>query len=187
MHWTLNQVLIKMTAGFKKSNPSKAVLPSPTGPLSLQMPSFCIKLARRPTNAWQKSWREQATQRLESATKITKRGKYEKYTPKKRQRLVVMHGTTATIRPRPASRNFVAITKFLTRKLIISQILSVSRNFCASKIWSYTVCTESHWFSHAHACAARGRVIALSVSLSVSQSVSGHNNEHFRNVCSIFL
>ena len=59
--------------------------------------------------------------------------------PRKRQGLVVMHGTTATIRPRHASRNFAAITKFLTRKLIISQILSVSRNFCASQIWSYTV------------------------------------------------
>ena len=52
-----------LLAYFKKSNPSKAVLLSPTGPLSLQMPSFCIELVRRPTNAWQKSWREQATQR----------------------------------------------------------------------------------------------------------------------------
>ena len=51
-----------LLAYFKKSNPSKAVLLSPTGPLSLQMPSFCIELVRWPTNAWQKSWREQATQ-----------------------------------------------------------------------------------------------------------------------------
>ena len=62
--------------------------------------------------------------------------------PRKRQRLVVMHGTTATIRPRHTSRNFAAIKKFLTRKLKISQILSVSRNFCASKIWSYMVFQE---------------------------------------------
>jgi len=40
-----------LLAYFKKSNPSKAVLPSPTGPLLLRMPSFCIELARRPTNA----------------------------------------------------------------------------------------------------------------------------------------
>ena len=32
--------------------------------------------------------------------------------PRKRQRLVVMHGTTATIRPLHASQNFAAIMKF---------------------------------------------------------------------------
>ena len=38
-----------------------------------------------------------------------------------------------------ASRNFAAVTKFLPRKLIILRILIISRNFCATKIWSYTV------------------------------------------------
>ena len=52
-----------LLAYFKKSNPSKAVSPSFTGPLSLRMPSFYIELARWPTNAWQKSWREKATHR----------------------------------------------------------------------------------------------------------------------------
>jgi len=111
-----------MTAGFKKSNPSKAVLPSPTGPLSLRMPSFCIDLVRRPTNAWQKSWREQATQRPSRPQNQPNQERMRSTHPRKRQRLVVMHGTTATIRPHHASRNFAAITKFLTWKLIISQI-----------------------------------------------------------------
>ena len=53
--------------------------------LSLRMSSFCIGLARRPTNAWQKSRREQAADSTsESATKSTKRGTYEKYTPKEK-------------------------------------------------------------------------------------------------------
>ena len=90
-----------MTAGFKKSNPSKAVVPSPTGPLSLRMPSFCIELARRPTNAWQKSWREQATQRPSRPQNQPNEERMRSTHPRKRQRLVVMHGTTATIRPRP--------------------------------------------------------------------------------------
>ena len=134
-----------MTAGFKKSNPSKAVLPSPTGPLLLRMPSFCVELVRRPTNAWQKSWREQATQSPSWPQNQPNEERMRSTHPRKRQRLVVMHGTTATTRPRHASRNFAAITKFLTRKLIISQILSVSRNFCASKIWSYTVFLAYQW------------------------------------------
>ena len=103
------------------------------------MPSFCIGLARRPTNAWQKSRREQATQRPSRSQNQPNEERMRSTHPRKRQRLVVMHGTTATIRPRQASRNFALITKFLTRKLKILQILSVSRNFCASKIWSYTV------------------------------------------------
>jgi len=112
-----------MTAGFKKSNPSKAVLPSPTGPLSLRMPSFCTKLARRPTNAyaWQKSWREQAALRPSRPQNQPNEELTRSAHPRKRQRLVVMHGTTATIRPHHASRNFAAITKFLSRKIIISQ------------------------------------------------------------------
>ena len=48
-------------AYFKKSNPSMAVLSSPTGPLSLQMPSFCIEAANK---CVAENWREQATQRL---------------------------------------------------------------------------------------------------------------------------
>jgi len=45
---------------------------------------------------------------------------------------------------------------------------------------------SSRYLSHACVCAARGRVIALSV----CQSVSGHINEHIeqiRNACSFFL
>ena len=128
-----------LLAYFKKSNPSKAVLPSPTGPLLLQMLSFCIELTRRPTNVWQKSWREQATLHPSRPQNQPNEERMRSTHPRKRQRLAVMHGTTATIRPHHASQNFAAITKFLTRKLIISQILSVSWNFCSSKIWSYTV------------------------------------------------
>jgi len=113
---------VTLLAYFKKSNPSKAVLPSPTGPLSLWMPSFCIALARRPTNALQKSWREQATQRPSRSQNQPNEERTRSTHPRKRQRPVVIHGTTATIRPRHASRNFAAITKFLSRKLIISQI-----------------------------------------------------------------
>ena len=111
------------------------------------MPSFCIGLTRRPTNAWQKSRREQATQRPSRPQNQPNEERMRSTHPRKRHRLVVMHGTTATTRPRHASRNFGAITKFLTRKLKISQILSVSRNFCASKIWSYTVSVHDDTFA----------------------------------------
>jgi len=87
MHWNIKPGLIKMTAGFKKSNPSKTVLPSPTGPLSLRMPSFCIELARQPTNAWQKSWREQATQRPSRPQNQPNEERMRSTHPKKRQRL----------------------------------------------------------------------------------------------------
>ena len=74
-----------LLAYFKKSNPSKAVLLVLPAPLSLQMPSFCIGLARpRQINAWQKSRKEQATQRPSRPQKSTKRGTYEKYTPKEK-------------------------------------------------------------------------------------------------------
>ena len=77
-----------MTAGLlQDSDPSKAVLPSPTGPLSLQMPSFCIELARRPTHC-NKCVAEQlertSISTSESATKSSKRGTYENYTPKEK-------------------------------------------------------------------------------------------------------
>jgi len=102
-----------LLAYFKKSNSSKTLLPSPTGPLSLRMPSFCIELTRRPTNG-QKSWREQATQRPSWPQNQPNEERMKSTHPRKRQRPVVIHGTTATIRPRHTSRNF-AITKFLTR------------------------------------------------------------------------
>ena len=70
--------------------------------LSLRMPSLCIKLARRPTNAWQKSWREQAAQRPSRPQNQPNEERMRSTHPRKRQRLVVMHGTTATIRPRPS-------------------------------------------------------------------------------------
>jgi len=111
-----------LLAYFKKSNPSKAVLVVLPGlsrcechpPLSgsrggQQMP-------------WQKSRREQATQRPSRPQSQSNEERMRSTHARKRQRLVVMHGTTAIIRPRHASRNFAAITKFLTRKLIISQI-----------------------------------------------------------------
>ena len=80
-----------MTAGFKKSNPSKAVLPSLQRQcylaLSLQMPSFCIELARRPTNAWQKRWREQATQRPSQPQNQPNEERMRSTHPRKRQGL----------------------------------------------------------------------------------------------------
>jgi len=73
------------TAGLlQEIQPFKGSVTSPTGPLSLQMPSFCIGLARRQTNAWQKSRKEQVTQRPSRPQKSTKRGTYEKYTPKEK-------------------------------------------------------------------------------------------------------
>ena len=38
-----------------------------------------------------------------------------------------------------ASQNFTVVTKFLPRKLRIFANSSISRKFCAAKIWSYTV------------------------------------------------
>ena len=114
------------------------------------MPSFCIGLARRPTNVWQKSRREQANQRLSQPQNQPNEERMRSTHPRKRQRLVVLHGTTAKIRPHHASRNFAVITKFLTRKLKISRILSVSWNFCASKIRSYTVHVYDHEITAGH-------------------------------------
>ena len=84
-----------LLAYFKKSNPSKAVLPSPTGPLSLQMPSSCIEAANKCVAE------ELERTSAESVTKSTKRGTYQKYTPKEKAEIssyAIMHGTTATIR-----------------------------------------------------------------------------------------
>ena len=60
------------------------------------MPSFCIGLVRWPTNAWQKSRREQATQRLSRPQNPPNEECMRSTHPKKKQRLVVMHGTAAT-------------------------------------------------------------------------------------------
>ena len=60
------------------------------------MPSFCIGLVRWPTNAWQKSWREQATQRLRWPQNQPNEERMGGTHPRKRQWLVVMHGTIAT-------------------------------------------------------------------------------------------
>ena len=65
---------------------------------------------------------EQATQRPSRPQNQPNEERMRIAYPRKRQKLVAVHGITATIRPRHASRNFAAITKFLTRKLIISQI-----------------------------------------------------------------
>ena len=146
LHWQWNQVLIKILCWLQEIQPFKGSVTSPTGPLSLRMPSFCIGLARRPTNAWQKSWREQATQHPSRPQNQPNEERMRSTHPRKRQRLVVMHGTTATIRPRHASQNFAAITKVLTRKLKISQILSGSLNFCASKIYGNTIKHQREWW-----------------------------------------
>ena len=77
--------------------------------LSLRMPSFCIELVGRTTNAWQKSWREQATQHPSRPQNQPDEECMRSTHPRKRQRLVVMHDTTATIRLCQAlqqSRNF---------------------------------------------------------------------------------
>ena len=41
-----------------------------------------------------------------------------------------------------ASLTLAAIANLITRKLIIVPNYNVSHHFCATKIWSYTVCTE---------------------------------------------
>ena len=79
------------------------------------MPSFCIELVRRPTNAWQKSWREQAAQRPSRPQNQPNEERMRSTHPRKRQRLVVMHGTTATIRPRHALRNCSKHEIFITK------------------------------------------------------------------------
>ena len=141
VHWTLKPGFDKDTllAYFKKSNPSKAV--------SLVLPGLS-RCKCHPSVSGSQGGKQMRGRRAGKNKQLNVRVGHKNQLneermrsthPRKRQRLVVMHGTTATIRPRHPSRNFAAITKFLTRKLIISQILSVSRNFCASKIWSYTV------------------------------------------------
>lgn len=87
-----------LLAYFQRSNPSKAVLPSPTGPLSLQMSSSCIEAANK---CVAEELEKTSTSTSESATKSIKRGTYEKYTPKEKAEIssyAVMHGTAATIR-----------------------------------------------------------------------------------------
>ena len=78
------------------------------GRVSLWMPSFCIELVVRwPTNAWQKSWREQATQRPSQSQNQPNEERMRITHPRKRQRLVAIHCTTATIRPHHASQIIV--------------------------------------------------------------------------------
>ena len=129
-----------LLAYFKKSNPSKAVLPSPTGPLSLRMPSFCIELSRWPTNAWQKRWREQASQRPSRPQNQPSEERMRSTHPRKRQRVVVMHGTTATIlKASPCLAKLCSNHKIFNTKINNFANLECFTNFCASKIWSYTV------------------------------------------------
>ena len=92
----LTIMIMALLAYFKKSNPSKAILPSPIGPLSLQMPSSCIEAANK--RVTEELERASAS---ESARKSTKRGMYQKYTPKEKAEIssyAAMHGTTATTR-----------------------------------------------------------------------------------------
>ena len=89
-----------------------------------------------------------------------------------------MHGTTATIRPCHASRNFAAITKFLTRKLKISQILSVSRNFCALKIWSYTVYIITQYV---YTCSKLMAILNLAIRRQASQKFLALRYDVFLN------
>ena len=93
----LSEVLImSLLAYFEKSNPSKTVLPSPTGPLSLQMPSSCIEAGNKCVTD-----ELERTSASEPTTKSTKRGTYQKYTPKEKAEIssyAAMHGTTATVR-----------------------------------------------------------------------------------------
>ena len=84
-----------LLAYFKKSNPSKAILPSPTGPLSLQMPSSCIEAANKCVTE-----ELERTSASESSRKSTERRTYQKYIPKEKAEIssyAAMHGTTATI------------------------------------------------------------------------------------------
>jgi len=73
-----------LLAYFKKSNPSKAVLPSPTGPLSLQN-AILLYWAREAANKCAAEVLERTSDSTsELATKSTKRGTYENYTPKQK-------------------------------------------------------------------------------------------------------
>ena len=81
-----------LLAYFKKSNPSKAVLPSPTGPLLLRMPSSCIEAANK---CVAEELEEQATQRPSWPQNQPNKERMRSTHPE----MVIMHGTTATIRP----------------------------------------------------------------------------------------
>ena len=74
-----------------------------------------------------------------------------------------------------ASRNFAAVTKFLPRKLIILRILIISRNFCATKIWSYTVVAAvlEHVKLIVAAASTRGNTV-LHSALHYSYLISAH-------------
>ena len=144
VHWTLNQVLLKILCWLQEIQPFKGSVTSPTGPLSLRMSSFCTGSRGGETNAWQKSRREQTTRRPSRPQNQPNEERMRSAHPRKRQRLVVIHGTTATIRPRHASRNFAAITKFLTQKWKILQILSVHEIFVPRKFgairYTWAIC-----------------------------------------------
>ena len=130
-----------LLAYFKKSNPLKATLPSPTGlshykcnlPVSRQHKCMTEELER--------------TSASESARKSTKRGTYQKYTPKEKVEIssyTTMHSTIATIRhskdrfPTTNGRDLTSHKSF-TKKINIFANLECFTNFCATKIWSYTV------------------------------------------------
>ena len=127
-----------LLAYFKKSKPSKDILPSPTGPLSLTIQSSCIEAANKRVAEELKRTSEASAAEL--GAKSTKRGMYQKYTPQEKAEIrsyAAMHGTTAAIRR--GLTKFCSSHEIFTTKLIILRILIISRNFCATKIWSYTV------------------------------------------------
>ena len=88
-----------LLAYFKKSKPSKDILPSPTGPLSLTIQSSCIEAANK--RVAEELQRTSEASAAESGAKSTKRGMYQKYTPQEKAEIssyAAMHGTTAAIR-----------------------------------------------------------------------------------------
>ena len=123
-----------LPAYFRKSNPSKAVLLVLTG---------LSRCKCHPSVSGSRGGKQMRGRRAGKNKRLNvrvghknqpKRGTYEKYTPKEKAKTSCYAWYQATIRPRHASRNFAAITKFLTRKL---------KNFANFECFTKFLCLEN--------------------------------------------
>ena len=90
---------MSLLKNFKRSDPTKHVLPKPDGPLATQMPSSSIVAANREVKAVLESSPGQSNEK--KPAKSSKRGHYDSYSPEERASIgkrAAEHGVTATIR-----------------------------------------------------------------------------------------
>ena len=141
---------MKILCWLQEIQPFKGSVTSPTGPLSLRMPSLCIGLARRPTNEWQKSRREQATQRPSRPQIQPNEERMRSTHPRKRQ-------TSCYAWYHSRNKASPCLTKLCSDHEIINTKIN---NFASFECFTKFLCLENLEL-HGTSCLAHGIVIFL--------------------------